>query len=122
MTQLGNDLERDLREALRRKEPSAGFTARVLANLPEDRPSRWEVWLHQPALRWATAAVVVVAITTGGFAYREHERKVERGRLAKQQLMLALRITGAKLQLAQHRVQQIGAGRAAASQQQMERE
>ena len=122
MKEPENDLERDLKQALRRKEPSAGFAARVIANLPQERPSRWSTWLRQPTLRWATACALVIGIASGGYAYREHEQELARGREAKKQLMLALRITGAKLQLAQHRVQQIRADRAAASQQEMEKE
>lgn len=107
MTQPGNELERDLRQALRREEPSAGFVARVLTALPKETPRPVLAWMHRPALRWALAAVIVVAASTGGYFYREHRLEEERGRIAKQQLMLALRITGAKLQLAQQRVLQI---------------
>lgn len=117
MTEPGNDLERELRQALRRKEPSAGFAARVVASLPQERPSRWLLWIHQPAFRWAAAAVVLVAIVTGSVAYRHHQEELARGRAARQQLILALRITGTKLQLAQQRVAQIGADRNSASQQ-----
>lgn len=116
-----NDLDKELRQALRRKEPSQGFAARVMANLPEKRPSVWVSWFHAPVVRWAAAAIVLVAVTSGGYAYREHEREVERGRMAKQQLMLALRITGTKLQLVQQRTQQMGADRAAAPQHQTEK-
>lgn len=121
MREPGNDLEQELRNALRRKEPSAGFAARVVANLPEKRPSLWSMWSRPQVARWAVAAIVLVAVSTGGYAYREHEREVERGRVAKQQLMLALRITGAKLQLVQQRTQQMGADRAAASQHETEK-
>ncbi len=117
MTQPGNDLERDLKQALSRKEPSLGFAARVIANLPEERPSRWPAWLRVPALRWAAAAVLLVSLASGGVLYRQHEEEMERGRIARQQLLTALRITGAKLQLAQHKVQQIGNDRDHASQQ-----
>ena len=121
MTPPGNDFERELREALRRKEPSAGFAARVLASLPEQRPSRWSVWVQQPVLRWAAVAVVIVAASTGGLMYREHQQELERGQMAKKQLILALCITGSKLQLAQERVQSIGADHPLAPQQKMEK-
>lgn len=122
MTRPGNDLERDLQRALRRKQPSADFTSRVLARLPEEKPSRWHSWFGAPVLRWATAAVVVVAVGSGGYAYRQHKQEEERGRLARQQVMLALRITGAKLQLAQQRVHRIGADQSAAPPQETEKE
>lgn len=108
MREPGNDLEQELRRALQHKQPSSGFVARVLANLPEERRSPWAGWLHVPVLRWATAAILFVVIGSGAVAYYHHQQELARGRAAKQQLMLALRITGAKLQLAQQRVHAIG--------------
>lgn len=116
MTQPVDEFERDLQQALRHKQPSVGFTARVLCKLPEERPSGWLVRFHHPVLRWAAVAVVVIGASSGGYMYREHQQELERGRVARQQLMLALRITGAKLQLAQQKVQQIGADHNTASQ------
>lgn len=116
MTQPGNNLERDLQQALRREQPSPGFAARVLAALPEERPRPVLAWIHRPVLRWACAAVIVVAASSGGYFYREHQMEKERGRIAKEQLMLALHITGAKLQLAQQRVQRIDTERPDSSQ------
>jgi len=117
MNEPRNDLERELTQALRRKEPSAGFVARVVANLPLERPSRWSFWMRQPAFRWAASIAVLVAIVAGSIAYRHHQQELARGRAARQQLILALRITGTKLQLAQQRVAQIGADHNLASQQ-----
>ena len=108
MNKPGSDLERDLRQALQRKQPSPGFTARVLANLPKEKSNPWTHWLHTPALAWATVAVLFVVFGAGSLAYYHHRQELVRGRAARQQLMLALRITGAKLQLAQQRVQAIG--------------
>jgi hypothetical protein len=110
MNQPGSDLERDLRQALQRKQPSPGFAARVLAKLPDERTSPWAHWFHAPALRWATAAALFLVIGMGAIAYyHHHQQELARGRAARQQLMLALRITGAKLQFAQQRIQAIGA-------------
>jgi uncharacterized membrane protein len=122
MSDQANDLERDLRQALRRKQPSAKFAARVLASLPQERPRTLSVRMHRRVLRWAVAAVVVITATGGGYMYREHQRELERGKLARQQLMLALRITGEKLQLAQKRVQQIGLEQEQAPHGRLERE
>ena len=108
MNQPANDLERDLRQALQRKQPSPGFAARVRANLPKEKSNRWTHWLSTPALAWATVAVLFLVFGLGSLAYYHHRQELARGRAARQQLMLALRITGAKLQLAQQRVQAIG--------------
>ena len=103
-----SDLERDLRQALQRKQPSPGFAARVLANIPKEKSNRWAHWLGTPALAWAMVAVFVLMLGVGSLAYYHHRQELARGRAARQQLFLALRITGAKLQLAQQRVQAIG--------------
>lgn len=121
--------ENELKHALRRHDPPEGFAERVLArvaqqdlsqqnsaqpNLPQAR-SRWDSWLNfltQPLLRWATAAAVSAALIFGGVHYRQVEslkaqRERAEGEAAKQQLVLALRIAGTKLQLAKAKVNQI---------------
>ena len=55
-------------------------------------------------MRWATAGVVACALLVAGLEYR-HERHLRaEGEAAKQQLVLALRIAGAKLYVAQEKV------------------
>jgi hypothetical protein len=109
-----SDIERNLRKLLRRCEPSAGFADRVLAQLAEERPQtvpmRTSVF-HLPIFRWAVAAVVLISIGIG-MAYRAHERRVEEARAlaARQQVMIALRITGSKLRLARQKVRAVEGG------------
>ena len=81
------DFERELKNALERKEPAKGFTERVLL---QATPSR------KPALRgWASLAVAasLFAGMFGVMRYEEHRK----GEQAKEQLMLALRITAKTL-------------------------
>ena len=99
--------EDDLRSALRRKEPPADFTAKVMARLGE-RPSgktpairgkKGFPWLHWPVtVRWATAgalaAMLVVAI---GLYQYQHNQEQARAERARQQTILALQITTQKL-------------------------
>jgi hypothetical protein len=47
-------------------------------------------------------------LVVAGVDYRQEKQERDRGEAAKAQLMLALRITAGKLQLAQEKVQQIG--------------
>jgi hypothetical protein len=109
-----NDIERNLRQALRRCEPSAGFADRVLAHLAGERPQtvamRRNVF-HLPIYRWAVAAVVLISIGIG-LAYRAHQRRVEEATAlaARQQVMIALRITGSKLRLARQKVRAVEGG------------
>ena len=109
-----NDIDRQLKQALRRCEPSAGFANRVLAQLAEDRPQTVPVkarLFHLPIFRWAVAAIVLISVGIG-LAYRAHERQVEEARAlaARQQVMIALRITGNKLRLARQRVKAVEGG------------
>ena len=87
-----NPFEEDLRRALRRTEPSADFTARVLARAGEGR--------SQGRRGWIAAAVAACVLTVvGGYGYREYE-----GRKAKRDLMVALEIASTKLSVAQAKV------------------
>ena len=92
-----SDWEDELKQALGRKQPSPGFTGRVIHRLnvaPQRRgPSR-------------LAAVLAIAACTLLFVgNREYDRY--RGLQAKKQLLLALEITGSKLSIAQRKVQDL---------------
>ena len=78
-------LEDELKQALGRKPPSQDFEARVTAAAGRSRSA-----LVMP--RWLAAAAAVMAITGAGVGYRYHQ-----GHVAKEQVMLAMRITGSKL-------------------------
>jgi hypothetical protein len=79
---MNDDLEVELRRALRRKEPSRDLMPR--------RAVRWP---------WTVAASVVVA-ALGLTEYREQQR-------AKEQLVFAIHLTGAKLAAAQQHVKRM---------------
>jgi hypothetical protein len=74
-------LEQQLKLALARMDAPAGFDARVSAAA---RPAVW----RSPAL----AAGLMLMAVGGGVAWREHQ-----GRLAREQVMTAMRITAGKL-------------------------
>jgi len=106
------DIGQELKQALRRCEPSQGFADRVLAQLEQERPQTRHYprvrLLQWPVLRWAVAAVLLISIGTG-LAYRVYEQRVEEADAiaAKQQVMLALRITSSKLRVAKQRVKAV---------------
>jgi hypothetical protein len=99
-------LEQELRAALRREEPPAGFADRVLA-LAAEQEKRYErnLWgrykqlFAVPRLRWAAALVTTLVIASGIGIRVEEQRRAE-GEAAKRQVMLALRITSEKWQVA----------------------
>jgi hypothetical protein len=101
-----SNLEDDLRIALRREEPPADFTERVLARLnqPPAEPTwreRLAVLMRPPRLQWVAVAVIVSVIIPAGVQYRKGER-------AKEQLLFAVRVAGTKLHQAQHKVAETG--------------
>jgi hypothetical protein len=91
-------LDDELKQALRRHEPPEGFADRVLAAVPARSARRI-------LPRWFAAAAAVVLIA-GGAGY-EHRRQVREGEQAKEQVMLALRITGSKLKIVKEKVHAI---------------
>ena len=107
-------LDEELKGALRRRELPGGFAERVLARIAAEEaaqsaPQR-ESWLRfftQSLVRWAAAAALAGALIAGGIQYKRVQRERAEGEAAKQQLMLALRIAGRKLQLAKAKVNEI---------------
>jgi hypothetical protein len=94
-------LERELSQALERKEPSADFAARVAARLaPQGAATEGAGPIAVPRRprifslpRWLpVAAAVLVIAGSGEVAWRQHQ-----GKVAKDQVMLAMRITAGKL-------------------------
>jgi hypothetical protein len=109
-------LEDELRRALRREPAPEGFADRVLRaarNQPAASVDSGGLWarigaaFRVPRVRWA-AALTAAALTFGVVEVRNQSERAE-GERAKDQLMLALQITGGKLSLvkaAVHRTSQ----------------
>lgn len=94
----------DIRAALRREPAPSGFAAKVLARAAqEERVIELPVW-RRPA-SWALAAgLAFAALTPPAFIEYRHRQQEQRAVEAQRQLMLALKITRAKLQQAKERV------------------
>lgn len=110
-----NDVEDQLRRALRAVDPPAGFAERVMRALPA-RPAPAPVVVlatARPAARtsgWrrytapaALAASLLVAVLVGQHIAVEQERQA--GLAASRELMQALRVTSQKLDVAYEAVQ-----------------
>jgi uncharacterized protein involved in tolerance to divalent cations len=78
-----DSLEQELRRALARREPPPGFTERVVKAARARKPA------HR---RWLAAAAMFLVITGGAAGYRWRE-----GMVAKQRVLLAVKIAGGKL-------------------------
>lgn len=99
------DLERLLRQGLKPRQTPAGFTARVMARLPETPPGasfRKKRIFWVPMMRWAAAALVLGI--AGGSYWQHQQRERIAGERARNQLVLALRMSAATLNDVQHKV------------------
>jgi len=98
------NLERDLERALQRRSPAPGFASRVLKRIDEreshGRPTWWR----------AAAASLTLAALLGGYATHKVIEHRE-GMRAKEQVLLAMRITSEKVSMARNEVRAIGSHR-----------
>ena len=120
-----NRFDDELRRAFSREEPSPDFTDRVMARIAEarkrEKPKEKSDWLKRlvgffqpPQMKWtklATAGSMAVLLIIAGFGVhtrRENERwrlaEIAEGERAKEQVMLAMRITSAKLNVAKKKI------------------
>lgn len=83
-----DELEDQLRRAFEREEPPVGFAERVVARTRS-----------KGTPRWLAAAAALFVLLGAGYAYRWHQ-----GQTARREVLLALRITSAKLTHIQARV------------------
>lgn len=100
--------EDDLKAALQRKDPGERFTREVMARISQRQGQRpattsrggWlrEFWLRL-GLRSALAGALAAVVILGSLELVQHRRAEERraGEAARQQALLALRITNTKL-------------------------
>jgi len=111
-----NEIDARLKRALRRCQPPEGFADRVLARVSREsalartRPL-WPLW-RSPSLflRWAAVGALVAALVTGIEYQISESRERAEALAAKQQVMVALRITASKLRVAKQRVKSVEAG------------
>jgi hypothetical protein len=116
--------EDDLKKALERKDPGAGFTQRVMARVnqakaegntqPAPRPKKangallaW--WKLRPAWNFAVVAILLLAFGVGGYQYAEYrhredikvaaenQRQLKEAERARDQAIMALEIARSKL-------------------------
>ena len=96
------NLENDLKRALRRESPPAGFARRVMERIERIEPER-----KRPVWWRAAAASVALAAVLGGYAtHRVVEQR--RGEAAKEQVLEAMRIASEKVRYAQEEARSIG--------------
>ena len=101
------NLDTELRAALRRESPAPGFAQRVMDRIERESapPVRWwSEWLTGRRIAAALALVALLGTWTG------HEivaRRRAEGERAREDVLIALRIAGAKVRYAREEVRQI---------------
>jgi hypothetical protein len=99
-------IEEQLKNALCREEPRTGFADRVMARIAAQGNSR-RGWHTFPQFKWGLALVLLGCIVAG-VVYRqvEHQQRTH-AQLARQQAVMALRLAGTKIQLAESKVRHL---------------
>jgi hypothetical protein len=99
--------EQELRASLQARSAPDGFADRVLARvdaLPQHEPTPWPLRaIRNPVVRGVIAATLLVSVGVGGYFEQQRERQIA-GEHARQQVLLALRITGSTLQDVRNKV------------------
>ncbi|MBV8519989.1 MAG: hypothetical protein JO197_21535 [Acidobacteria bacterium] len=101
------NLERDLTRALRRTPPPPGFAGRVMQRIEREGVQARRV---RPVWWRAAAASLTLAALLGGYT-AHHVIEQRRGEHARDQVLLAMRIAGAKMRYARQQVHGIGSER-----------
>jgi hypothetical protein len=98
--------ERDLHQSLQRRNPPPGFAERVLART-SDIDAHGRARAFAPfTWRWAAATAMIALVIAGAAFYREHLRETA-AEQSKEQLLLALQITGSRLRVVQEKLSRI---------------
>ena len=92
------ELERLLREELRPRPAPHGFTERLMLRQAKAR----RAW-RRAGLSWAAAALLFLSVGSGAYWKREHDRRLA-GERARDEAILALRITVAALSDVEHKI------------------
>ena len=91
----------ELKIALRRQDPPPGFAGRVMAKAESRTPAR----------RWWVGAIAAGLLLAGGVEFERERRVQAQGELARQEVILALRITSTKLQFIKEKIHAIDSTR-----------
>lgn len=96
-----DDLERQLRAALKPVNPGADFAAGVLARIASaEQAPRVRLGRSQAVAGWLTFALAASVVVTVLLAHQWQVRRTEQGLEARRELMEALRVTDEKLAIA----------------------
>jgi hypothetical protein len=102
-------LEQDLRGALRRKEPAAGFDDRVLSKIASAGTTRIpdRTSPRMTGLSWGVAASVILAAGSAYYMHNQQRLRDEHAARAARDVVLALQIASETISAAQAKVEEI---------------
>jgi hypothetical protein len=92
---MNDDLESQLRAALRAVAPPTDLKDRVLAGLPTQRPQR-----RRRELWWGAGIAASLLLALGVYSHMQNARETAAGLEARREVLQALRVTHQKLDLA----------------------
>ena len=97
-------VESELRKALARRTPPAGFTSRLMEEVraePRTRRVRW---------RWVAAGAMAASLSLGVFMQKQHSDRLAliEARQAEAELMMTLQLAGIKINQARDAVWRSG--------------
>ena len=89
-------IEKDLKDALARREPPVGFAGRMMARLPKERSVRS---VRPKFWNWRVPAAAALLLTMGGglAEYQRRENQRRQGERATAELIYALDLASQKL-------------------------
>jgi hypothetical protein len=99
-----DDLQRQLRAALKPVNPRADFAAAIEARIAAEGAVRQRPSRSQAVVGWATFGLAASVIAALLLAHQWQVRRTEQGLEARRQLLEALRVTDEKLELASRAV------------------
>lgn len=102
-----DDFEEELREQLQARAAPEYFAERLMARIAKRPTPRSWMGFGVPVWRWAVAMLLVAGMAAGGLE-RDRQRRME-GERAREEVLLALRITGSTLRDVQQKVKSDGA-------------
>ena len=97
-------VESELRKALARRIPPAGFTSRLMEALRAKQRPRRMPW------RWVAAGAMAASLSLGAFLQKQHSDRQElvAARQAEEELLLSLQLAGVKINQARDAVWRSG--------------
>ncbi len=107
---MSDELEQELKEALKRVTAPEGFADRVMEHVAAKERQRVRVMLFRVAPVWqaAIAAVVLISLSFGGVGLWQRQKERRKAEIVQRKFEVAMRVTGKTLDDVGARVSRAG--------------